>query len=176
MLIQANESALLVIDPQERLLPAIHEGQAVLAQTVCMATIASLLGIPVIGTEQMPDKLGPNHPDIRPLCEVTLSKHHFDACAAGLLPLIPASVRQIVVAGCEAHICVLQTALSLLQQGYRVLPLLEACGSRRALDRDAAFERLRDAGATPVTLEMVAYEWLRESQHPQFRAVLKLIK
>ncbi|MBG7617886.1 isochorismatase family protein [Herbaspirillum sp. AP02] len=176
MLIQAHESALLVVDPQERLLPAIHDGQAVLAQTVRMATIAGLLGVPVIGTEQMPDKLGPNHPDIRRLCDKTLSKQHFDACAEGLPAALPSSVRQIVVAGCEAHICVLQTALSLLQRGYHVLPLLEACGSRRALDRDAAFERMRQAGAIPVTLEMVAYEWLRESAHPQFRTVLKLIK
>ncbi|MCI1012983.1 isochorismatase family protein [Herbaspirillum sp. C7C2] len=176
MLIQAHESALLVVDPQEKLLPAIHDGQAVLAEMVRMASIAGLLGVPVIGTEQMPDKLGPNHPDIRRLCDKTLSKRHFDACAEGLPAAIPPSVRQIVVAGCEAHICVLQTALSLLQRGYRVLPLLGACGSRRALDRDAAFERLRQAGAVPVTLEMVAYEWLRESGHPQFRTVLKLIK
>ncbi|HZG19256.1 MAG TPA: isochorismatase family protein [Herbaspirillum sp.] len=176
MLIQAHESALLVIDPQQRLLPAIHDGQAVLAHTVRMASIAGLLGVPVIATEQMPDKLGPNHPDIRRLCDKTLAKRHFDACAEGLLTALPHAVRQIVVAGCEAHICVLQTALSLLQRGYRVLPLLEACGSRRAIDRDAAFERLRQAGATPVTLEMVAYEWLRESAHPQFRAVLQLVK
>ncbi|BEV15932.1 isochorismatase family protein [Herbaspirillum sp. DW155] len=176
MLIQAHQSALLVIDPQEKLLPAIHEGQAVLAQIVRMARIARLLELPVIATEQMPDKLGHNHPDIVQLCDAPLSKQHFDACADGLLAMIPPSVRQIVIAGCEAHICVLQTALSLLQQGYRVLPLLEACGSRRPLDRDAAFERLRAAGATPVTLEMVAYEWLRESGHPQFRAVLKLVK
>ena len=116
MLIQAHQSALLVIDPQEKLLPAIHEGQAVLAQTVRMAAIASLLGVPVIATEQMPDKLGHNHPGIARLCDKTLSKQHFDACADGLLPVIPPAVRQLIVAGCEAHICVLQTALSLLQQ------------------------------------------------------------
>ncbi|MBW9332089.1 isochorismatase family protein [Herbaspirillum aquaticum] len=176
MLIQAPQSALLVIDPQERLLPAIHDGPAVLAQLVRMASIAGLLGVPVLATEQMPDKLGPNHPEIARLCDKTLSKQHFDACADGLLPVIPPAVRQIIIAGCETHICVLQTALSLLRQGYTVLPLLEACGSRRALDRDAAFERLRAAGAIPVTLEMVAYEWLQHSAHPQFRAVLKLVK
>lgn len=176
MLIHAHQSALLVIDPQERLLPALHEGRAMLTQLVRMASIARLLGVPVLATEQMPAKLGPNHPEIARLCDQTLSKQHFDACADGLLPIIPPAVREIIVAGCEAHICVLQTALSLLQQGYRVLPLLDACASRRALDRDAAFDRLRAAGATPVTLEMVAYEWLRESEHPQFRGVLTLVK
>jgi len=176
MLMQANESAVLVVDLQQKLLPAIHEGPAILSHAVRMATIAGLLGVPVIGTEQVPDKLGPNHPDIARLCDKILPKNHFDACAGGLLPALPTAVRQIIVTGCEAHICVLQTALSLLQAGYRVLPLLEGCGSRRPADRDAAFERLRAAGATPVTLEMVAYEWMRESSHPQFRNVLQLIK
>lgn len=176
MLIQADASALLVIDLQHKLLPAIHEGAQVLAQTVRMANIAGLLGVPVIATEQMPDKLGPNHPEIARLCDKVLAKRHFDACAEGLQQALPPHVTQIIVSGCEAHICVLQTALSLLQAGYRVLPLLEGCGSRRPADRDAAFERLRGAGATLVTLEMVAYEWMRESGHPQFRQVLPLIK
>lgn len=176
MLIQADASALLVIDLQHKLLPAIHEGAQVLAQTVRMANIAGLLGVPVIATEQMPDKLGPNHPEIARLCDKVLTKRHFDACAEGLQQALPPHVTQIIVSGCEAHICVLQTALSLLQAGYRVLPLLEGCGSRRPADRDAAFERLRGAGATLVTLEMVAYEWMRESGHPQFRQVLPLIK
>ncbi|KAF1042912.1 MAG: putative hydrolase YcaC [Herbaspirillum frisingense] len=176
MLINASESALLVIDLQQKLLPAIHDNEAILAQAVRMATIASLLGVPVIATEQIPDKLGSNHPDVRRLCDKVLAKSHFDACAEGLLPALPTSVRQIVMTGCEAHICMLQTALTLLERGYRVLPLLDACGSRKPGDRDAAFERLRRAGAVPVTVEMVAYEWMRDSKHPQFREVLKLIK
>ncbi|MBB5393340.1 MULTISPECIES: isochorismatase family protein [unclassified Herbaspirillum] len=176
MLIDASQSVLLVVDLQQKLLPAIHDNQAILAQAVRMATIAGLLGVPVIGTEQIPDKLGPNHPDIRPLCGRTLAKSHFDACAEGLLPALPASARQIVIAGCEAHICMLQTALSLLEHGYQVLPLLDACGSRKPGDRQAAFARLQHAGAVPVTVEMVAYEWLRDARHPLFRDVLKLIK
>lgn len=176
MLINANESVLLVIDLQQKLLPAIHDHQAILAQAVRMASIAGLLGVPVIGTEQIPDKLGPNHPDVRRLCGTTLAKSHFDACAEGLPAALPATARQIVMSGCEAHICMLQTALSLLERGYRVLPLLDACGSRRPSDRDAAFERLRQAGATPVTVEMVAYEWMRDARHPRFREVLTLVK
>lgn len=176
MLINASESALLVVDLQQKLLPAIHDHEAILAQAVRIATIAGLLGVPVIGTAQIPDKLGPNHPDVARLCDKILPKSHFDACADGLLSALPTAVRQIIVTGCETHICVLQTCLSLLERGYRVLPLLDACGSRKISDRDAAFERLRQAGAVPVTMEMTAYEWMRDSRHAQFRAVLKLIK
>ncbi len=176
MRIQAHQSVLLIVDLQQKLLPAIHEGPQVLAEAVRMASIARLLGVPVLATEQMPDKLGPNHPDIARLCDSTLSKQHFDACAAGLAATLPTQARQIIVSGCETHICVLQTVLSLLQAGYQVYPLMQACGSRRPADRDAAFARLRSAGAVPVTLEMVAYEWLEQSSHPQFREVLKLVK
>ncbi|MFJ3046633.1 isochorismatase family protein [Herbaspirillum chlorophenolicum] len=176
MLIDVSQSALLVVDLQQKLLPVIHDNQAILAQAVRMATIAGLFGVPVIGTEQIPDKLGSNHPDIRHLCGQTLAKSHFDACAEGLLPALPGAARQIVIAGCEAHICMLQTALSLLEHGYQVLPLLDACGSRKSSDRDAAFARLQQAGAVPVTVEMVAYEWMRDARHPLFRDVLKLIK
>ncbi|WDZ94276.1 isochorismatase family protein [Herbaspirillum sp. WKF16] len=176
MLINASQSALLVVDLQQKLLPAIHDNETILAQAVRLATIAGLLGVPVIGTAQIPDKLGPNHPAVARLCDKILAKSHFDACAEGLLPALPTAVRQIVISGCETHICVLQTALSLLERGYRVLPLLDACGSRKTSDRDAAFARLRQAGAEPVTVEMVAYEWMRDSRHAQFREVLKLIK
>lgn len=176
MLISASQSLLLVVDLQQKLLPVIHGGDAIVGQAVRMARIAHLLEVPVIGTEQLPDKLGLNHEDIRPLCHKVVSKQHFDACAGGLTDALPLARREIVIAGCETHICVLQTALSLLEGGYRVLPLLDACGSRQPADRDAAFARLRQAGAEPVTVEMVAYEWMRESAHPRFRDVLKLIK
>ncbi|EJN08411.1 isochorismatase family protein [Herbaspirillum sp. YR522] len=176
MLIHANQSALVLIDLQQKLLPALHQHEAVLAHSVRMAAIAGLLGLPVIGTEQMPDKLGPNHPEVRRLCDKTLSKAHFDACADGLPAALPGAVKQIVIGGCEAHICLLQTALSLIARGYQVFVLLDCCSSRSALDRDAAFERLRQAGAIGVTVEMVAYEWLRDSRHPLFRDILKLVK
>jgi nicotinamidase-related amidase len=176
MLINANQSALILIDLQQKLLPAIHEHKAVLAHSVRIATIAGMLGLPVIATEQMPDKLGPNHPDVRRLCDKTFAKGHFDACVEGLPASLPSAIKQIVIGGCEAHICLLQTALALLDRGYQVFVLADCCSSRKALDRDTAFERLRQAGAILVTVEMVVYEWLRESRHPLFRDILKLIK
>ena len=81
-----------------------------------------------------------------------------------------------MIAGCEAHICLLQTALDLLQEEYAVLVVVDACSSRTERNRDAAYDRLAAAGAELVTTEMVLFEWLRSAEHPQFKAVQALIK
>jgi nicotinamidase-related amidase len=92
-------------------------------------------------------------------------------------PAPPTAQRNsIVLAGCEAHICLLQTALELMDQELDVWVVTDACASRSTSDRDAAFDRLAAAGAELVTTEMVLYEWLRDSQHEHFRDVLSLIK
>jgi len=112
-------------------------------------------------------------------CARTLAKTHFDACADGLLDAL-AEVNpdgdQVVVAGCEAHVCMMQTALGLLRAGKRVWVVANASGSRRASDHAAAMARLARAGATIVTHEMVLFEWLDDCKHPRFRAVLGRIK
>jgi nicotinamidase-related amidase len=82
----------------------------------------------------------------------------------------------IVLAGCEAHVCLLQTALELMDEEFDVWVVTDACGSRTERDRDAAFDRLAGAGVELVTTEMVAFEWLRSAEHPLFRDVLALIK
>jgi nicotinamidase-related amidase len=176
MRMEAKQSVLVLIDLQKKLMPAIHAGNEVVAQCVRLAEIATLLEVPVIGTEQNPAGLGQNVEEVRQLCEWTVSKTHFDACADGLPDALPRGRRSMVVAGCEAHVCLLQTALGLLQNKYEVWVVRDAVGSRRQSDRDAALERLREAGAHLVTTEMVAFEWLRHSGHPDFRAVLDLIK
>lgn len=176
MLMNANDAALLVIDVQEKLMPAIHDGAAILERIRRLATIASLLGLPVIGTEQTPDKLGPNHPAITCLCDRTLVKTHFDACVDGLPAAFLPACTDIVICGCESHVCLLQTAMTLLKNGYRVWVATDASGSRSVTDRDAAFARLAQAGAQLITVEMAAFEWMRDSRHPLFREVLKLIR
>lgn len=176
MLITADKSVLVLVDLQERLIPAIHQADAVIAECLRLANVARLLGVPVIGTEQTPAKLGANLEEIRRLCDRTVCKTHFDACADGLLEVLPPERRSIVVAGCEAHVCMLQTALGLLEYGHEVWVASDAVGSRRPGNRDAALERLRQKGAQLVTTEMVAFEWLRDSNHPRFREVLATIK
>ena len=132
--------------------------------------------MPVLGTEQNRQGLGPNVEEIAALCERTLHKTHFGACSDGLQDMLPAGRKQIVVTGCEAHVCMLQTAIGLLQLGYEVIIAIDAVGSRQAASRDAALARLDRLGAHLVTVEMLAFEWLRDCKHPRFREVLALIK
>lgn len=199
MLLNSKESQLVLIDYQTRLLPAIHEGNAVLAQALKLAQIAKLLRVPTIGTEQNPQGLGHIDPALKAFCAQTLVKTHFNACADGLGDVLrdigtpksspnarsmpkhmqkePENQRPtILLAGMETHVCFLQTALSLIEEEFDVWVVTDACGSRKERDRDAAFDRLAGNGAELVTVEMVAFEWLESSDHPQFKAVLDLIR
>ena len=200
MLLDATESQLVLVDYQERLMPAIFEGQAALANAIRLAQIARLVDVPVWGTEQNPTRLGGNDAQLRALCQRTLSKMHFSAAADGLgawlrppakpqggnARSLPKHLQKpaaqgdergtIVIAGCEAHVCLLQTALELLEQEFEVWVVTDACGSRTERNRDAAYDRLAGNGAELVTTEMVAFEWLRSADHPLFKSIHALIK
>ncbi|AOJ31776.1 isochorismatase family protein [Burkholderia metallica] len=176
MLHVPDDSVVVLVDFQTRLMPVIHEGEAVVMQAVRLAHIAQILDVPVMGTEQSPVQLGRNVPDIKALCSSTVVKDHFDACAEGLVDALPAGRNSVIVAGCEAHVCVLQTAFGLLRSGREVTVVGDAVGSRRTTDRDAGIARLGAAGAQIATVEMIGFEWLGSSRHPRFRDVLRLIK
>ena len=201
MLLDAQDCQLVLVDYQQRLMPAIDDAASVLANAHRLAQAARLLHVPVWGTEQNPGKLGPNDESIRALCQRTLSKMHFSACADGLVewlrpPVKPAAGNArslpkhlqkpaqavaaerptIVVAGCEAHVCLLQTALDLLDEEFEVWVVTDACSSRTVRNRDAAYDRLAGAGAELVTTEMVLFEWLRTCEAPEFKPVQALIK
>ncbi len=179
MRMDADASTLVLVDYQERLLPALTQGEAALNTAMTLTRAARLLAIPVLGTEQSPAGLGPNVPGIRNACDHTLAKTCFDACADGLctqLDAIAPGRKDTVIAGCEAHVCLLQTALGLLRAGRRVWVVEDACASRRPRDHAAAMRRLAQAGATIVTHEMVLFEWLHASTHARFREVLALVK
>lgn len=200
MLLDASESQLVLIDYQARLMPAMFEGEAVLANALRLGRIARLMRVPAWGTEQNPSRLGENAPELRALCQQTLAKLQFSAVEEGLGEWLrpPAKAPQgnarslprhlqksapsapernsIVLAGCEAHVCLLQTALDLLEDEFEVWVVTDACASRSERNRDAAFDRLAGAGAELVTTEMVAFEWLRGAEHPEFKAVQALIK
>jgi len=176
--IDAARCALVLVDFQAKLMPAIHGGAAAVRAAEALADGARLLGLRVVGTEQNPAGLGPNVSGIRERCDVTLSKVHFDGVEDGLGAAIDAEGPrpEVVIAGCEAHVCLLQTSLGLLRQGRRVWVVPDACGSRRASDHALAMQRLYEAGATPVSVEMVLFEWLRHSRHPRFKDILALVK
>jgi len=189
-LLDPARSVLVLVDYQAKLLPAIHEGRRVLANALRLAEAARLLGIRVVATEENPAGLGPNDAAIRSRSDATLAKRHFDACGDGLLALLArtgdasrfsapsaeAPRLHAVIAGCETHVCLMQTALGLLAAGLRVFVVADACGSRFPADHAVALERLRGAGAAVVTLEMVVFEWLATCDHPRFREALALVK
>ena len=205
MLLDVDECQLLLVDYQSKLMPTIHEGEAVLRNALRLARMAQMLDVPVWGTEQNPAGLGENPPKLKAFCRETLVKMHFSGCADGLSEMLRPPVRQpaqggnarslprhlqkdrdaaaapvprnsIVMAGCETHVCLMQTALDLLDEEFEVWIVTDACSSRTERNRDAAFDRLAGAGAELVTTEMVAFEWLRSTDHPAFREVLALVK
>ena len=179
MKMNAIESSLVLVDYQARLMPAIHGADDVVAKALVLARAAALLEVPVLGTEQNPERLGANTEALRQRCLHTVSKTHFGACEDGLPAALDAHApgrRQVVIAGCEAHVCMLQTALGLLRAGRVVYVAENASGSRRPSDHAAAMRRLAQAGAMIVTHEMVLFEWLHDCRHPRFREVLALIK
>ena len=174
--IHSESSILILIDLQGRLMPAINQGESVLNQCIRSAKIAQLLGIPIIGTEQSPKSLGSNIESIKSFCSQTISKEHFNACADGLTAAIPTNRQQCILMGCEAHVCLMQTALKLIDEGYDVSIVVDGVGSRRALDKQIALDRLSAAGARLITGEMLGFEWLKSAQNLVFKEALALLK
>ena len=174
--IHSESSILILIDLQGRLMPAIDQGESVLNQCIRIAKIAQILGIPIIGTEQSPKSLGSNIESIKSFCSQTISKEHFNACADGLIAAIPTNRQQCILMGCETHVCLMQTALKLIDEGYDVSIVVDGVGSRRALDKQIALDRLSAAGARLITGEMLGFEWLKSAQNPAFKEALALLK
>jgi nicotinamidase-related amidase len=175
--IERDRSVLVLVDYQQRLMPTIHDADSVVDEAVFLAHAARRLGVRVLGTEQNPAGLGPSVPQVRELCERTLAKMHFDACRDGLLDALrDANAGPVVIAGCEAHVCLCQTALGLLGAGLDLFVVAQACGSRRPEDRALAMQRLAQAGAAIVSAEMVVFEWLGSCESPSFKPVLALLK
>ena len=176
MRLSSSTSMLCVIDVQERLVPAVADGHVVVARCRRLAEGARLLGVPAVLTEQYRKGLGATVPALAELLPPPLEKLSFSCCGAeGFAAAIAAGVGQIVLCGLETHVCVAQTALDLLAEGYAVFLAVDAISSRHAIDRDVALRRLVAAGAVPTTSEAVLFEWCRSASHPQFQAVRKLV-
>jgi nicotinamidase-related amidase len=198
MLIDAHASQLVLIDLQTKLMPAIAEGAAVLSNAQRLAQAAQWLHLPIHLTEQYPKGLGPTVPELLAYAKNPLVKTEFSAADAGLLERlhdagmpktspnarsIPKHLQKprenartdIIIAGVEAHVCVLQTVMGLLDD-FDVYVVTDATSSRTERNRDAAYDRMATEGASLVTTEMVLFEWLRSAEHPQFKAVQGLIK
>jgi nicotinamidase-related amidase len=177
MRLAAARSTLLLVDVQARLFPVIREGEGLVQAIRKLALGAKILGVPVLATEQNPSGIGATIAPLADLPERVIEKRFFDAAReAGFLDALPRGRQQIVLVGTESHVCVLQTALGLLDQGFEVAVVTDAVGSRREADRNRALVRLEAKGALLATVEMVLFEWLESCDHPRFREVLALIR
>lgn len=180
MLIDAARAFLMVVDVQERLLPAIAHKADVESNTAILLKAARQMQVPVVNSQQYPKGLGPTVASLAQLVpeNATFAKVEF-SCARD--PVLMDHIdslgrRQTVLCGVEAHICILQTALDLKERGYEVFVAVDAIGSRADLSRDVARERMAATGVTLVTSEMVVFEMMRTASSPQFKVLSKLIQ
>jgi nicotinamidase-related amidase len=174
----ADHAALIVVDVQTKLISRIKHGNLVIANAVRLVRAAEQLGIPVWGTEQYPEGLGPTVPELTALLPHRSAKTTFHCCSVPELleQLYGRRIRHITLTGIEAHVCIAQTALELLNLGFRVQVPADAVASRSEIDSHYALRRLELAGAVVSTTEAVLFEWTECSDRPQFKAISDLIK
>jgi nicotinamidase-related amidase len=179
---ERGRSCLLVIDPQEKLMPAIHEADKVIKQTALMMRCASILDVPVLATTQYAKGLGPFVPELAELHTRNdyIDKTEFNCFAnRAFRERLKSMERQtdtFIITGVEAHICIFQTALGAMEAGFRTWIVTDAVSSRDPGHADEAMELLRQAGAATGPAEMIIYQLLEKAGTQEFRSVLQHIK
>jgi nicotinamidase-related amidase len=178
--ITRTKAGLVVVDLQERLLPAIFEQQRVVQNTVRLIQGAALLQVPIFATEQYRLGLGPTVPEVAAAIPgfAPMEKLAFSACGATgfAAALEQKQVSEAILCGIEAHVCVTQTCLDLLDKGLRVFVAADAVSSRTPENHHAGLDRMRAAGAVIVSTEMVLFELLERAGTAEFKQILNLIK
>lgn len=180
MLIDRESSVLLIVDLQTSLAKVVDGAAACIRRTRLLVEAARRLDVPIIATEQYPERLGPTVDTVRTSLEER-EIHPKLAFAAGSEAAIRDAVLahgrpQLVIAGMEAHVCVLQTALGFAALGCQPMVVADAAGSRRPADRDLALARLAGAGVGVVSSEMVVFEWLERAGTAAFKAILPSLR
>ena len=176
-LMSRNDTGLLVIDLQTKLLDKIPHKSNIIAKTLQLVEGAKILEIPVFSTEQYPKGLGPTVPELAGLLPNQLEKVSF---SCGVLPEVieffkSKSVQKILLAGIETHVCVLQTALDLMSQGFLVYLAVDAAGSRHERDAEWALRRLESAEVVLTTAEAALFEWAEKAGTPEFKEISRLV-
>lgn len=179
LLLPSRHTAVLVVDMQDKLLHVMHQWSEVLSATVRLIKCAQILEVPVLATEQYPEGLGPTSGEIRRLLpdrpRAKVAFNCFDV--PGLAEELEArEIKNLVLAGIEAHICVEQTALAALARGLAVHVAADAVGSRQPTNLELGLAKMRQAGAVISCTETIFYEWLGRADHPAFKQVLALVK
>ncbi len=175
-----DHTAVLIVDYQEKLMPVIDDGATILRRASRLVQASKALGMPVLATEQYPRGLGslveslyrqlPE--DCRPI-----EKMQFSALVPPMRDrLSDLGIRCVVVAGVESHVCVMQTCLDLLDAGYVTGVVVDATGSRRAIDKSVAIQRMVQAGVIPVTAESFIFEVVGDAGDDKFKLIRSIIK
>lgn len=175
---RAENTVVVVIDIQDRLLAKVPTAAALVRNAAFLLDVAAALAVPVRATEQYPKGLGPTTAEVaRRLPAALPAKTTFSCCGAGTFLEELEMLRRpnVVLVGMETHVCVAQTALDLLHAGLHVFLPVDALASRGAPDHDTALRRLEQAGAIPTTVEAIAFEWLADASHPQFKAISAMV-
>jgi nicotinamidase-related amidase len=180
MLTTAN-TVLIIIDIQGKLAHLMFQKETLFANAEKIIQGAQVLEIPIIWTEQVPEKLGPTIPELAGLLAESvrpISKACFSCCdqPSFMAELAALDRRQVLLAGIETHICVYQTALDLLQAGYEVQVVADAVSSRTAENRQLGLQRMQAAGAILTSTEMALFELLRVAAGPKFKAINQIVK
>jgi nicotinamidase-related amidase len=172
------DTALLVIDMQEKLLPKIAGVDHLVLNLSFLLKAARLVGIPVLATEQYPKGLGGTLPSLLPHLPVRWEKTGFSCCAAPeVLSTLGRDARiKVLLTGIETHVCVLHTALDLLARDFHVFLAVDTLGARYAIDHETALKRLEREGAILTTCETAVFEWLGGARAPQFKEISQLVQ
>ncbi len=180
-MLRAEDSLLLIIDIQEKLVRACKDSETILKKTSIIGEAAKILSIPVMVTEQYPQGLGAT---VEVLKEALgnnahyIEKTNFSALKEDgfLEKLNSLGKKQIIIGGIETHICVYQTCAALLNEGYEVYVAKDVTSSRNEYEYNTGLELMKSDGAKLTCVETVLFEWLGGSKHPNFKEVQKLIK
>jgi nicotinamidase-related amidase len=177
-LMNAEDSALLVVDAQVKLLEIIPQRARIVWNIRRLLDAASALNVPVAATEQYPDRLSPTVPELRERIGTTPNKMCFSACVCGeIFEAWRADNRfRVLLCGIESHVCVLQTALDLAAAGFEPYVAVDAVGSRYAIDYEWALRRMESSGVTLTTTETAMFEWCRTADRPEFKKISALAK
>lgn len=174
MLLVQENSCLVLVDVQEKLTPFVLDHEKLITQCDWMMRLAQQLSVPIVICEQYPSGLGPT---VKPLCHFSSSfpKVHFSGWRD---PGVQAHIKklnkkQMILIGIEAHVCVLQTAIDLLDADYDVFVVRNAVSSRTEQDLHDGLKRIKQAGGQIVTAEMVFFEWIEKAGTPSFKALSK---
>lgn len=177
MMLEKKRACLMVIDVQTRLLPGIPDSETLVERCTALVGLANELEIPVFGSEQYPDGVGPMDDTLKAAigADNVAGKTHFSCVDAPECADLMQQMTQdqIVICGMESHACVLQSALSFKAQGKEVFVVADAIASRHAVDTEFAIARMREEGIKLVTCEMVGFEWLRRSDTAGFKTFSK---